>query len=180
MHLPLALAILSAATGPVKVDVWLTTNPVGSVDMELTQTIVSSVYKEVGIQVNWKSGETVKDGSTITFEIRFAEKAPDTATPTALAAAEIERGVITVYEDRVRGQHRNHPAVQRVVLAYVLAHELAHVMQGVARHSNAGILRDQWTVLDFSKMLFHQLKFTNADAERIRRRLPLRLTAVKE
>jgi hypothetical protein len=180
MHLPLALAILSAATAPVPVDVWLPANPVGSVDMALTQSIVSSIYKDVGIQIHWKSGERVDGGSALAFEIRFIASAPESARPTALAAAKIEPGIITVYEDRVRGLHQSHPAVQRVVLAYVLAHELAHVMQGVARHSNAGILRDQWTVLDFSKMLFQRLKFTNADSEMIRRRLPLRLAAVKE
>jgi len=54
-----------------------------------------------------------------------------------------------------------------VGIGYVLAHELAHVMQGVGRHSESGILKAQWSSDDFEEMIFHKLAFTNFDVELI-------------
>ena len=55
-----------------------------------------------------------------------------------------------------------------MALAYVFAHELAHAMQGVARHSETGILKARWSNDDFTAMLFHKLDFTDFDARSIR------------
>jgi hypothetical protein len=46
-------------------------------------------------------------------------------------------------------------------------------MQGVARHSESGILKAQWSSSDFEEMVFHRLAFTNFDVELIRQGLAI-------
>ena len=60
-------------------------------------------------------------------------------------------------------------------MAYVLAHELAHAMQGVARHSESGILKAHWSNADCVEMAFHTLAFTQFDVELIHRGLAFQL-----
>jgi len=44
-------------------------------------------------------------------------------------------------------------------------------MQGVARHSESGILKANWSRQDFQAMVFHKLAFTPLDVELIHRGL---------
>jgi hypothetical protein len=41
-------------------------------------------------------------------------------------------------------------------------------MQGVPRHSEAGILRAQWSNNDYQEMIFQKLAFTTEDVDLIR------------
>ena len=70
---------------------------------------------------------------------------------------------ITVYNDRVRRFLADHPSLTEVAAGYVLAHELAHVMQGIARHSDAGILKARLSREDYKEMTIHKLAFTSSD-----------------
>jgi hypothetical protein len=54
---------------------------------------------------------------------------------------------------------------------YVLAHEIAHVLQGVARHSDSGVMRARWTDLDYQWMSKGALKFATEDVQLIRHHL---------
>src|SRR4029079_5847282 len=38
------------------------------------------------------------------------------------------------------------------VLGYVLAHEIAHVLQGISRHSASGIMKPKWDPRDYTEM----------------------------
>jgi hypothetical protein len=135
---------------------------------EHDRTIVSSIFASIGVRIRWQEGER----STGSFEIRIIERAPGFASPGAMASTRLADGTITIFEDRVRQQlRRAHPAAARLGLAYILAHELAHAMQGLGRHSESGILKANWTTDDFTAMLFNKLAFTDFDAALIRQRL---------
>jgi hypothetical protein len=53
---------------------------------------------------------------------------------------------------------KGHPSLARAA-GYVLAHEVEHTMQGVARHSESGILKAHWSTEDFKEMTYHKLAF---------------------
>jgi hypothetical protein len=55
------------------------------------------------------------------------------------------------------------------VLAHVLAHEITHVLQGAARHSESGITKARWTLDDLAEMRVLPLRFTVEDVELIHR-----------
>jgi predicted Zn-dependent protease len=60
---------------------------------------------------------------------------------------------------------------EATILGYVLAHEIAHVLQGIARHSATGIMRARWTDNDLRQMGIRVLAFTPEDVQLIRRLL---------
>ena len=78
---------------------------------------------------------------------------------------------IVIFYDRVEPLLRGHHAPQATVLGYVLAHEIAHVLQGIVRHSEAGIMRARWTDNDLQQMGSRELRFTREDVQLIQQRL---------
>jgi hypothetical protein len=89
---------------------------------------------------------------------------PEENLPGALGAALPLDGSHTwVFYDRVR---RSAPDDDHLpaLLAHVMAHEIAHVLQGVIRHSDSGILKAQWSATDCARMTFFPLMFTSYDA----------------
>jgi hypothetical protein len=79
-----------------------------------------------------------------------------------------------VFYDRVEPLVRGHHAPEAAVLGYVLSHEIAHVLQGVARHSETGIMRARWSDNDFKLMGIRALIFTAEDIQLIQHHLALR------
>ena len=57
------------------------------------------------------------------------------------------------------------------LLAHVMAHEIAHVLQGINRHSESGILKARWSDGDCARLASLPLLFTHEDAILIHRGL---------
>jgi hypothetical protein len=51
----------------------------------------------------------------------------------------------------------------------VLVHEITHILQGVDRHSESGIMKAQWTIDDYRAMASKPLSFTPLDVKLIQR-----------
>jgi len=161
----------------------------GSRDLLGTGKVVaSSLFARIGVRLQWHEGELpaaqspAGDGAMQKLiGVHTLARAPESATPEALAAARIvgSSGTeITVYKDRLQRFLDAHSTLARAAgagIGYVLAHELAHVMQGVARHSESGILKANWSNADFEEMVFRKLAFTDLDVELIHRGLALQL-----
>src|SRR5580692_9280860 len=158
-------------------DVYISDRDASAQLLKPGKVLASGIFEKIGVHVNWRTGElsaTRGDAGNETlrkaFGIRTLEHAPESATPGALASARIVGAAgteITVYKDRVLRFLDNHSNLAGVGAGYVLAHELAHVMQGVGRHSESGILKAQWSNADFEEMVFHKLAFTNFDVDLI-------------
>ena len=86
---------------------------------------------------------------------------------------------IAVYEDRLRRFLKAHPSLAGVGAGYVLAHELAHAMQGEAHHSESGIMKARWDFRDFREMFLQKLAFTTDDVDLIHRGLAARLLGIQ-
>jgi predicted Zn-dependent protease len=57
------------------------------------------------------------------------------------------------------------PAHESHLLAYVLAHEIVHILEGTGRHSATGIMKAQWTPEDYSGIASGKLTFASEDIE---------------
>ena len=55
--------------------------------------------------------------------------------------------------------------MSRTLLAYVLAHEIVHILEGKGRHSTTGIMKAQWTPEDYSDIASGKLNFASEDVE---------------
>ena len=93
--------------------------------------------------------------------------------PGALAYALPYEGVhIRVFYDRVE---RVVPGLTAVVLAHVLVHETTHILEGIYRHSDSGVMKAAWTKQDHLQMQVEALSFAPEDVKLIRLGLASRL-----
>ena len=170
------------AAETMRVDVYVSDSD-GSAELLRTGKIVASgIFEKIGVHVNWRTGKLPGQATPQkAFGVLTLEHAPESAAAGALASARIvgSSGTeIMIYKDRVLNFLSNHSNLARVGVGYILAHELAHVMQGVGRHSASGILKAQWRHGDFEEMMFHKLAFTDFDVDLIHRGLALQLANV--
>ncbi|HTX36431.1 MAG TPA: hypothetical protein VME43_15485 [Bryobacteraceae bacterium] len=171
-----------AASGRVTVDVYMDSDNALFEWIYGAKAVVSGIYARIGIDLVWHSGLPRTTQAGLPSDVRPAfgigwDEAPESMAASALAAAHPygSTGVaITLYEDRLCEYLREHKDMEEIVLGYVLAHELAHVMQGIDRHSASGILKARWTSEDCDLMRAGKLTFTPEDVELIREGLKWR------
>ena len=72
---------------------------------------------------------------------------------------------IEIFSDRVVAVGGG---VREDLLGHVLAHEITHVLQGSARHSDSGLMKANWDRADLAWMKSHcHLSFTDLDGQLI-------------
>lgn len=57
------------------------------------------------------------------------------------------------------------------LLGHVLAHEITHILQGIDRHSQEGVMKAHWTTEDIVQMARQPLPFEQKDVMLIHRGL---------
>ena len=63
-------------------------------------------------------------------------------------------------------------------LGHVLAHEIAHVLEGVAQHSSEGVMKAKWNERDCDELTRKPLRFAAEDLELIRTHFETRAARV--
>jgi hypothetical protein len=136
--------------------------------MSQAQQRASEVFAKAGVRLDWHIGrpsapQTEREPAIV---VSYVEHTPGGYLPGALAFAQVYDGVhITVFWDRIESLSRF--AAPVVVLAHVLVHEITHILQGIDRHSESGVMKSQWSPEDFSAMAIKPLPFTPLDVELI-------------
>jgi len=148
-----------------------------------SQQVATTIFAGIHVQLMWTGqmqrasnlgASCVDEPATHDLAVEIVPHAPASFSDGALAMAMpyADSGVrIVIFYDRVVPLLQGHHAPQATVLGYVLAHEIAHVLQGIARHSETGIMRACWTDSDFKLIGVRQLMFTPEDVQLIRHRL---------
>lgn len=134
------------------------------------QMIASKVFGAIALKIKW-----VDDGSCPSsldaIKVRLSHETPENLLPAALAyalppeATHFEGAHIAVFWDRIKRPGRSVSAAQ--LLGYVLVHEITHILQGINRHSAAGIMKAYWNDADYYKMRRSTLSFTEDDIDLI-------------
>jgi hypothetical protein len=132
----------------------------------------SKIFSAIPVTIVWKPSRKCQSSDAI--RIRLNSRTPADLMPGALAFAQPYRGTyIEIFYDRVR---TTVPAeCVPHLLAYVLVHEITHILQGIARHSEAGIMKARWTADDYPQMWFDRLTFAPEDIWLIQRGLRSRV-----
>jgi hypothetical protein len=146
------------------------------------QETASRMFAGIGLRVQWTARPPAQapgpDGTDCTSEqpevivIRMTSEGSEPGTSEALASARpySRTGTrITVFYGGLLKALLPHRTLASVLLAHVLVHEITHVLQRVARHSSAGVMRAHWTTSDYTDMLRKPLGFTPIDVQLIRR-----------
>lgn len=147
----------------------------GSASTFAAKTIASSVFQKAGISIAWRAPSPVTGTAPIWVRVELAEGTPHDRLPGALAVAYPYSGCsksITVFCDRVRSLA---PKMEReqVLLAYVLVHEITHVLQGVDQHTAAGVMKATWSAEDREAIFERRLGFSDYDVRLMRRGLAM-------
>ena len=142
------------------------------------EVTATRMFAGIGLKVQWTerrpgrsreaAGSPCAAGRTKEIGVRMAVWKPSTASSEAFASAHPyarEDEQITLFYGELHEATRHQPRIEPTVLAHVLVHELTHVLQGVARHSETGVMKPHWTLRDFSAMERSPLEFTAEDAD---------------
>lgn len=122
------------------------------------RSVAADIFAKIGLRLEWHTAPACPQDA---LRIHFSNKTAPSLQPGALAFAICGDTQIVVFYDRVTG------AVDQkmvpVLLGHVLAHEITHILQGVARHSQEGVMKAHWTQSDYTDMSFRPLTFTAED-----------------
>lgn len=126
----------------------------------------SSLFLSAGVLLEWHTGRSFcqaqRDPAIV---VGLSTSTPKTFHPGALAYAFPYEGVhIQVFYDRIALAD---PRLLPSLLAHVMVHEITHVLQGIARHSNGGIMKALWDSYDYTLMKRDQLRFSPLDIQEI-------------
>ena len=124
------------------------------------QALASKIFAGIGVTINWHFGLEACPSQAI--QVSLSQDTPKFQRPGAYAYARPYEGShIVVYYDRIAECHPK-PLV-RIVLAHVLVHEITHILEGISRHSDSGIMKARWDGGDFSEMARKPLNFAPID-----------------
>jgi len=130
-------------------------------NMIFAERKASAIFYGIGVQLRWDVSASCS-ASSDPVRITIADLAPRDAPPGATAYAyPYERGHLVVIYDRVRRLECH--CIQNPALGYVLAHEIAHILEGINRHSESGVLKAHWERADYEAMLNASLRFAPED-----------------
>jgi hypothetical protein len=125
--------------------------------------MTSRLFASIGIDVDWRDMASCAS-SADAIKVSLLDSAPPGYQPGALGAALPFEGTrIAVFCDRIQ---QTAPGWMRPqLLAYVMAHEIAHILQKMNRHSENGIMRAKWMEKEYFEIGRQTLRFTADDVE---------------
>jgi len=126
------------------------------------QEITSRIFARVGVRIEWQSEQHPRClvGGTIT--VTMSDRTPSNEHAGEFAFSMPYQGTrIVVFYDRLQSSVTRSRI--QTVLGHVLAHEIAHILQGISRHSASGIMKPKWTSRDYVDMQADALKFSEDD-----------------
>jgi hypothetical protein len=138
----------------------------GNVALEnRAKVVASSILAGGGVKIAWHGPSNCpREGILITL----SNDTPASLHPGALAYAQPYDGThVVVFYDRVKNQPGILPLVKGTfvasLLGHVIVHEVTHILQGMVRHSESGVMKQQWAGVDYVEMSGKPLQFTDED-----------------
>jgi hypothetical protein len=126
--------------------------------MRLAQEVASEVYRDVGVELVWADNECHSGEGVFAVNIRSREMAGTLVSDYTLGFAESGTRDATVLDDQVKKFARRYHINRGVMLGYVIAHELGHLLLPPQSHSSGGVMRG---MIDLHLASERQLRFTS-------------------
>jgi hypothetical protein len=124
----------------------------------MAEAITSRMFKKIGLIIKWHATHCPSQGIQITLQF----DTPTTQKPGALGYAVLNEGTrIVVFYDRILALYNDRSLP--LVLAHVLTHEITHVLEGISRHSDSGLMKAFWSREDINGMGIRPMEFSDED-----------------
>jgi hypothetical protein len=163
--------------------------PAGCVDR--AQREAGRIYRQIGVHVEWIDCPMSERGTRpavcdtrrgpSNLELRLLSRSmakglgfDSTAMGFALQPHDGPGSLANVFTHRAAELAVNRNLDHAVILGHLIAHELAHLLLGPARHSAGGLMRDGWGKRELAWAAQGSLTFLPSEAERIRSRMRAR------
>jgi hypothetical protein len=130
--------------------------------------IASKLFQLAGVKLEVLSGQRSCEGQRDqVIVVGLSTNTPKHLLPGALAYAREFEGVhIQVFYDRIANLAESRE-LRLYLLAYVIVHEMTHVLEGYDLHSASGIMKAHWGSPEYGLMRIGQLRFTDEDIKLI-------------
>jgi hypothetical protein len=129
------------------------------------ESIAARILANAGVHLDWRSGTSRVPAPVETIEIQLDDAAPTNNTSTEALGytlmGQTEGVRIHVFLDRIRALDKRRSGL---VMGHVLAHEIGHLLEGVSRHSETGVLKANFNAADVRAMAKAPLQFAPEDA----------------
>ena len=128
------------------------------------EEIATRIFATVSVTISWR--RTGRDCPADSIKVSLDPDTPAGLFPRgALAYAHPFEGVrIRVFFDRIHHLSFDRPGLEPSLLAHVLVHEIAHILQATDYHSSSGVMKASWDGGDYTRMMKTGLAFTPLDA----------------
>jgi hypothetical protein len=143
----------------------------GTASTYAARRLAAATLARAGVGVVWRGprlrpSEIRRDWLRVELVEATPGRPPDPVLAVSYPRARCSKG-ITVYLDAIRETARGTNR-ESALLAYVLVHEIAHVVQGVCRHSQTGVMKARWGGADRAAIFEGRLAFDDDDIRLMR------------
>jgi hypothetical protein len=144
-----------------------------AMEVAVAKMAASELFRSAGVKLEWHTDRrSCNEQRDQAIMVSLSMNTPRDLRPGALAIARPFEGVhIEVFYDRIARRARD---LRPYLLAYVVVHEITHVLQAIDRHSDVGIMRGQWGSQEYQLMQASRLQFAEQDIELIHKGLRAR------
>ena len=157
------MARLPEAQPEVRITVCME-SALGGPEFGLTRMLTARIFTDAGVKLEWRGTERCPEGALV---VSLSDQTTETLHPGVLGYAKPFEGThIVIFLDRVQEMFRSE--AQPTILAYVLVHEITHILEGLCAHSKSGIMKAQWKAEDYRRMSGIRLRFGPEEIEMIR------------
>jgi hypothetical protein len=134
------------------------------------KSITSRMFLTAGVSLEWNSLASAacqRPHRDQTIRLDISTDTPPKEQVGAMAYALPYEGThIVVLFDRIQRIAAG-PTMLSAILAHVMTHEIAHLLQGISRHSAGGVMKAHWDARDFADMGRAPLPFAPEDIDLI-------------
>jgi hypothetical protein len=137
----------------------------GLMEVHAAEALASEVFRRIRVRVEWRERHSCPAREN-PIQVSLSYNTPERERPCALAYALLagEGSHIVVFYDRVG---KSAPNSVTFLLAYVLVHEVTHILEGITRHSKSGIMKAYWDHDDRFEIGLERLGFAPEDVDLI-------------
>ena len=145
------------------VTICLVTDP-NRLIVDAAEKLANKMFAKIRVRLQWHEPPVCPAGAADPVLLALQRHTPDAQFRGALGVALPREGSHAwVFYDRVL-RARPDDSYVAALLAHAMAHEIAHVLEGISRHSESGILKARWSGTDCARMAYFPLMFTREDA----------------